>query len=223
MVEGTVMENNLDGSDLTGRQRAILDFIVEALEKRGFPPAVREICEAVGLSSPSTVHAHLGSLEDRGYIRRDPTKPRAIEVRWRSSKPALRQDRTMTELPIYGSIAAGPTSLAEQDLEGILPFPNEFISDTNHFVLRVKGESMIEAGILDGDLVVIRAQPDASNGDIVAAQVIGETGEAEATIKRLRREAGRILLVPANINMEPIPAPADVKILGKAVAVLRRL
>lgn len=217
------MENNLDGSDLTGRQRAILDFIVEALEKRGFPPAVREICEAVGLSSPSTVHAHLGSLEDRGYIRRDPTKPRAIEVRWRSPKPALRQDRTMTELPIYGSIAAGPTSLAEQDLEGILPFPNEFISDTNHFVLRVKGESMIEAGILDGDLVVIRAQPDASNGDIVAAQVIGETGEAEATIKRLRRESGRVLLVPANINMEPIPAPADVKILGKAVAVLRRL
>jgi repressor LexA len=223
MVEGTVMENNLDGSDLTGRQRAILDYIVEALEKRGFPPAVREICEAVGLSSPSTVHAHLGSLEDRGYIRRDPTKPRAIEVRWRSTKPALRQDRTMTELPIYGSIAAGPTSLAEQDLEGILSFPNEFISDTNHFVLRIKGESMIEAGILDGDLVVIRAQPDASNGDIVAAQVIGETGEAEATIKRLRREAGRVLLVPANINMEPIPAPADVKILGKAVALLRRL
>lgn len=217
------MENKLDGSDLTGRQRAILDFIVEALEKKGFPPAVREICDAVGLSSPSTVHAHLGSLEDRGYIRRDPTKPRAIEVRWRSSKPVLREDRTMTELPIYGSIAAGPTSLAEQDLEGILPFPNEYISDTNHFVLRVKGESMIEAGILDGDLVVIRAQPDASNGDIVAAQVIGETGEAEATIKRLRREGGRIVLVPANVTMEPIPAPPDVKILGKAVALLRRL
>jgi len=219
------MENNLDGSDLTLKQRAILDFIVETVETRGFPPAVREICEAVGLSSPSTVHAHLGSLEDRGYIRRDPTKPRAIEVRWRSapvSTPVLAEDRSVTDLPIYGSIAAGPTSLAEQNLEGVLPFPREFISDVNHFVLTVKGESMIDAGILDGDLIVIRSQPDASNGDIVAAQVNGETGEAEATIKRLRKEAGRILLVPANPTMQPISAPADLKILGKAVALVRR-
>lgn len=218
--------NKLDGSDLTPKQRAILDFIVQAVQARGFPPAVREICEAVGLSSPSTVHAHLGSLEDRGYIRRDPTKPRAIEVRWRQSvedAPELVEDRTMRELPIYGSIAAGPTSLAEQNLEGILPFPKEFLTDTNHFVLTVKGESMIEAGILDGDLIVIRSQQDASNGDIVAAQVYGETGEAEATIKRLRKEAGRVLLVPANSTMEPIAAPPDVRILGKAVALLRRI
>jgi len=223
--KGLSMENNLDGSDLTLKQRAILDFIVETVETRGFPPAVREICEAVGLSSPSTVHAHLGSLEDRGYIRRDPTKPRAIEVRWRSapvSTPILAEDRSVTDLPIYGSIAAGPTSLAEQNLEGVLPFPREFISDVNHFVLTVKGESMIDAGILDGDLIVIRSQPDASNGDIVAAQVNGETGEAEATIKRLRKEAGRILLVPANPTMQPISAPADLKILGKAVALVRR-
>ncbi|HEX2052547.1 MAG TPA: transcriptional repressor LexA [Actinomycetota bacterium] len=220
------MDTNLDGSDLTPKQRAILDFIVQAVEARGFPPAVREICEAVGLSSPSTVHAHLGTLEDRGYIRRDPTKPRAIEVRWRQSvdeAPVLAEDRTMRELPIYGSIAAGPTSLAEQNLEGILPFPKEFLSDTSHFVLSVKGESMIDAGILDGDLVVIRSQQDASNGDIVAAQVNGETGEAEATIKRLRKEAGRVVLVPANPTMEPIPAPPDVRILGKAVALLRLL
>ena len=221
------MEKTLDGSDLTLKQRAILDFIVATVETRGFPPAVREICEAVGLSSPSTVHAHLGSLEDRGYIRRDPTKPRAIDVRWGRQAPvpvaAPPEDRSVTDLPIYGSIAAGPTSLAEQNLEGILPFPKDFISDTNHFVLTVHGESMIDAGILDGDLVVIRAQSDASNGDIVAAQVHGETGEAEATIKRLRREAGRILLVPANPTMEPIPAPPDLKILGKAVALVRRI
>ncbi len=219
------MEKTLDGSDLTLKQRAILDFIVQTVETRGFPPAVREICEAVGLSSPSTVHAHLGSLEDRGYIRRDPTKPRAIDVRWgrQAPVPAPIEDRSVTDLPIYGSIAAGPTSLAEQNLEGTLPFPKDFISDTNHFVLTVKGESMIDAGILDGDLVVIRTQSDASNGDIVAAQILGETGEAEATIKRFRREGSRILLVPANPNMQPIPAPEDLKILGKAVALVRRL
>lgn len=218
------MDSGLDGSDLTTRQRAVLDFIVETVDRRGFPPAVREICDAVGLSSPSTVHAHLGSLEEKGYLRRDPTKPRAIEVRWRKEKEPVfpaPEDPALAELPIYGSIAAGPTSLAEQNLEGILPFPRELISDTNHFALRVKGESMIEAGILDGDLVVIRAQPDASNGDIVAAQVIGETGEAEATIKRLRREPGRIYLVPANSTMQPILAPPDVKILGRAVALVR--
>src|SRR5688500_13014949 len=219
------MEKTLDGSDLSLKQRAILDFIVEAVETRGFPPAVREICEAVGLSSPSTVHAHLGSLEDRGYIRRDPTNPPAIDVRWGRSTPVpvLQEDRSVTDLPIYGSIAAGPTSLAEQNLEGVLPFPKEFISDTNHFVLTVKGESMIDAGILDGDLVVIRAQSDASNGDIVAAQMSGETGESEATVKRFRRDNGRILLVPENQNMEPIEAPADLRILGKVVAVLRQL
>lgn len=217
----------MDGSDLTDRQRAVLDFIVETVEARGFPPAVREICQAVGLSSPSTVHAHLGTLEDKGYLRRDPSKPRAIEVRWQRSAPVAEQitpyDQKISELPIYGSIAAGPTSLAEQNLEGTLPFPNDFISSEAHFVLSVKGESMIDAGILDGDLVIIRAQPDASNGDIVAAQVAGETGEAEATIKQLRRDGDRVMLVPANSTMQPFAAPEDTKILGKAVAVLRRL
>lgn len=217
----------MDGSDLTPRQRAVLDFIVETVDKRGFPPAVREICEAVGLSSPSTVHAHLGTLEERGYLRRDPSKPRAIEVKWhRYSQPVpppSREGERVNELPIYGSIAAGPTSLAEQNLEGTLPFPTDFMSSGAHFVLTVKGDSMIDAGILDGDLVVVRAQPDASNGDIIAAQVTGESGEAEATIKRLRREGGRVVLVPANPDMDPFPAPDDTKILGKAVAVLRRL
>lgn len=217
----------MDGSDLTDRQRAVLDFIVKTVEDRGFPPAVREICEAVGLSSPSTVHAHLGTLEAKGYLRRDPSKPRAIEVKWNRSTPLAEASEPVSgrisELPIYGSIAAGPTSLAEQNLEGTLPFPNDFISSDAHFVLSVKGESMVDAGILDGDLVVIRAQPDASNGDIVAAQVIGETGEAEATIKQLRREGRTVMLVPANPTMQPFAAPEDTRILGKAVAVLRRL
>lgn len=217
----------MDGSDLTERQRAVLDFIVETVETRGFPPAVREICQAVGLSSPSTVHAHLGTLEDKGYLRRDPSKPRAIEVRWRRSDPAAGApapiDERVTELPIYGNIAAGPTSLAEQNLEGTLAFPTDFLSSETHFVLTIKGDSMIDAGILDGDLVVIRAQPDASNGDIVAAQVTGETGEAEATIKQLRRQGSTVVLVPANPTMQPYVAPPDTQILGKAVAVLRRL
>jgi repressor LexA len=213
----------MDGSDLTKRQRAILDFIVDTVESRGFPPSVREIGDSVGLSSPSTVHAHLGTLEDRGYLRRDPTKPRAIEVRWGKEVGVIEDRPAVRQLPIYGSIAAGPTSFAEQNYEGILPFPKEFISDTPHFVLNIKGDSMIDAGILDGDLIVIRAQPDAANGDIVAAQVRGETGEAEATVKRLRKQNGKVLLVPANRDMQPIQAPPDTQILGKAVAVLRRL
>lgn len=216
-------EPKMDGSDLTNRQEAILDFIVSTVQRRGFPPSVREIGEAVGLSSPSTVHAHLGNLEDKGYLRRDPTKPRAIEVRWERETEATEERSGIRELPVYGAIAAGPTALAEQNYEGTLPVPKDFISDTPHFVLNVKGDSMIDAGILDGDFIVIRAQPDAANGEIVAAQVRGETGEAEATVKRFRKKDGKAMLVPANTNMEPIEAPADVQILGKAVALLRRL
>jgi repressor LexA len=211
----------MDGSDLTQRQRAILDFIVESVERRGYPPAVREIGKAVGLASPSTVHAHLQTLEDRGYLRRDPTKPRAIEVRWgehgHADRPAAQS------LPIYGSIAAGPTSLAEQIQEGTIAVPEEFVDDTPHFVLRVKGESMIGAGINDGDFAVVRVNASPSNGEIVAAQVEGPTGESEATIKRFRRDGNRILLMPENPAMEPIVAPPDVRVLGKVVAILRHL
>lgn len=212
----------MQGTDLTKRQRDILDFILAAVEDRGYPPAVREIGEAVGLSSPSTVHAHLRSLEEKGYLRRDPTKPRAIEVRWEREVGLMEERPAVRQLPIYGSIAAGPSSLAEQTHEGILPFPKEFIGDTPHFVLTIKGDSMIGAGILDGDLAVIRAQPDASNGDIVAAQITGPTGEAEATVKRFRRETGKIMLVPESPSMEPFQAPPDLRILGKVVALLRR-
>ncbi|HLI56900.1 MAG TPA: transcriptional repressor LexA [Actinomycetota bacterium] len=213
------METTMDGSDLSKRQKAILDYIVASVNDRGFPPSVREIGEAVGLASPSTVHAHLHTLEEKGYLRRDPTKPRAIDVRWeRESRRVAAQS-----LPIYGSIAAGPTSLAEQEHEGDLAVPEEFIDDTPHFVLRVKGDSMIEAGIHDGDYVVVRTAANPTNGDIIAAQVEGPSGEAEVTVKRLRREGGKVILVPANPTMAPFEAPADVRVLGRVVGLLRRL
>lgn len=213
----------MERSDLTTRQKDILDFILDATQDRGYPPAVREIGEAVGLNSPSTVHAHLRALEKKGYLRRDPTKPRAIEVRWEREVGVMAERPAVRHLPVYGQIAAGPTSLAQQSHEGVLPFPKEFIGEDPHFVLTVKGDSMIEAGILDGDLAVVRAQPDAQNGDIVAAQISGPTGEAEATIKRFRRDGGRILLLPENPAMGPLEAPPDLRILGKVVAILRRL
>jgi repressor LexA len=211
----------MDTSDLSQRQRAILDYILDTVKQRGYPPSVREIGEATGLHSPSTVHAHLGTLEERGYLRRDPAKPRAIEVRRPTEDETERPP--VGYVPIYGAIAAGPTSLAELMHEGMLPLPKEIIGDVPHFALNVKGESMIGAGILDGDLAVIRVQPDAANGDIVAAQVIGPTGEAEATIKRFRRTGGRIVLQPENPEMEPIEAPETLRILGKVVAIMRRL
>ena len=213
------MDTTMDGSDLTKRQRAILDYIVASVNDRGFPPSVREIGEAVGLASPSTVHAHLHTLEEKGYLRRDPTKPRAIDVRWeRETRRVAAQT-----LPIYGSIAAGPTSLAEQEHEGDLAVPEEFIDDTPHFVLRVKGESMIEAGIHDGDYVVVRTAANPTNGDVVAAQMEGPTGEPEVTVKRFRREGGKVILVPANPTMVPFEAPVDVRVLGRVVGLLRRL
>jgi repressor LexA len=211
----------MDTSDLTKRQRDILEYILDTVERRGYPPSVREIGEATGLHSPSTVHSHLGTLEERGYLRRDPAKPRAIEVRRSSGEQGERPP--VGYVPIYGSIAAGPTSLAEQAHEGMLPLPRDIVGDLPHFALSVKGESMIGAGILDGDLAVVRVQPDAANGDIVAAQVTGPTGEAEATVKRFRRVGSRIVLQPENPDMEPIEAPESLRILGRVVAILRRL
>ena len=211
----------METSDLTKRQRDILEYILDTVERRGYPPSVREIGEATGLHSPSTVHAHLGTLEERGYLRRDPAKPRAIEVRRSGLDEAERPP--VGYVPIYGSIAAGPTSLAEQAHEGMLPLPKDIVGDMPHCALSVKGESMIGAGILDGDLAVVRVQPDASNGDIVAAQVTGPTGEAEATVKRFRRTGGRIVLQPENPDMQTIEAPESLRILGKVVAILRRL
>lgn len=213
----------MQGEDLTDRQKSILDYIVSTVETRGYPPAVREIGEAIGLHSPSTVHAHLRALEEKGYLRRDPTKPRAIEIRWSKEEGRVEERASAKTLPVYGRIAAGPTSLAEQLHEGVLPVPKEFIDDTPHFVLKVHGDSMIEAGIFDGDMAVVRNQPDANNGDIVVAQIEGPTGESEATVKRFQRREGKNWLIPANASMDPIEAPSDLRIVGKVVAILRRL
>lgn len=208
--------------DLTDRQRQVLDFIKSETRRQGFPPTVRDIGHAVGLSSSSTVHAHLAALEAKGLIRRDPSKPRALEVLDRDDGPAARAAHVATagnvvELPVIGSVAAGVPTLAAENVETTIPLPTEIVRDDSTFVLRVKGESMIDAGIFDGDYVVVHQQPTALNGDIVVAQI-----EDEATVKRYFRESDRIRLQPENPTMEPIYA-RDVTVLGKVVAVFRRM
>jgi repressor LexA len=204
--------------ELTDRQRQVLDFIKADTRRTGYPPTVRDIGAAVGLSSSSTVHAHLEALEAKGLIRRDPTKPRALEVLDREQAPAALPLRSnVVELPVVGAVAAGVPMLAEENVESMISLPTEVVRDDSTFVLRVKGESMIDAGILDGDYVVVHGQPTAVNGDIVVAQL-----EDEATVKRFFREPDRIRLQPENPAMDPIYA-RDVTVLGKVVAVFRRM
>jgi repressor LexA len=203
-------------SDISDRQREILDLITSTVQRRGYPPSVREIGEAVGLSSPSTVHSHLSALVEAGFLRRDPTKPRAIEVVDPGDEYELRR-APVRDVPLVGRIAAGSPILAEEDIEEIFPLPTEFVGNDPVFMLRVHGDSMIDAGILDGDLVVVRRQPDATNGEIVAALIGGE----EATVKRLRKETGRVVLLPENPAYDPIVLDGDVEIIGRVVAVLR--
>jgi repressor LexA len=204
--------------DLTDRQRQVLDFIKSETERQGFPPTVRDIGAAVGLSSSSTVHAHLTALEAKGLIRRDPSKPRALEVMSRHDLVALQPRLSnVVDLPVIGSVAAGVPTLAAENIESTISLPTEVVRDDATFVLRVKGESMIGAGIFDGDYVVVRQQPTAANGDIVVAQI-----EDEATVKRYFREADRIRLQPENPTMAPIYS-RDVTVLGKVVAVFRRM
>lgn len=188
------------------------------MAERGYPPSVREIGEAVGLSSPSTVHSHLSSLVKAGYLRRDPSKPRAIEVlgshsKSKSSNPQLRQ------VPVLGRIAAGTPILATEEVEQVLSLPTSLVGRGQVFMLRVKGDSMIEAGILDGDLVVIEHGAEGRDGDIVAALVEGE----EATVKRLRRRAGQVILEPANPALSPITYKSGVDIIGRVNNVIRTL
>jgi repressor LexA len=200
---------------LTRRQEQILDFIRAEVHRKGYPPSVREIGEAVGLSSSSTVHAHLAALEKHGYIRRDPTKPRALEVLdFRDGERGI-DPRSVTAVPLVGSVAAGQPILAAENIEATLPLPAEFAGEST-FILRVRGDSMIEAGILDGDYVVVRQQFTADNGDIVVALI-----EDEATVKRFFREADRIRLQPENSALDPIYV-RDARILGKVVALFRR-
>ena len=176
--------------DITDRQREILELIARTVRDRGYPPSVREIGEAVGLSSPSTVHSHLSALVKAGYLRRDPTKPRAIEVTLDDPGTDLHRSR-VRDVPLVGRIAAGSPLLAEQDIEEIYPLPTDLVGDDPVFMLRVRGDSMIETGILDGDYVVVRRQPDARDGEIVAALVDGE----EATVKRFRRTPDAVIPV----------------------------
>jgi repressor LexA len=204
--------------ELTERQRQVLDFIKSETRRRGFPPTVRDIGAALGLSSSSTVHAHLTALEAKGLIHRDPSKPRALEVLDREVETARpRMLGNVVELPVIGAVAAGVPTLAAENVESTIPLPTEVVRDDATFVLRVKGESMIGAGIFDGDYVVVRQQPTAVDGDIVVARI-----EDEATVKRFFREPDRIRLQPENDAMEPIYV-REVAILGKVIAVFRRM
>lgn len=201
--------------DLSPRQRQILEFIRSEVMKKGYPPSVREVGQAVGLSSSSTVHGHLGKLEEKGYIRRDPTKPRAIELLDRANGEYPRKE--VIQVPIVGKVTAGAPILAVENVDDYFPMPKEFVGDGETFMLKVRGNSMIEAGILNDDYVVVRRQSHAENGDIVVALL-----EDEATVKRFFREANHIRLQPENPNMQPILV-RDVQILGKVIGVFRKL
>ena len=206
---------------LTGRQQEIWKFLTDYVDEHGYPPTVREIGEAVGLASPSTVHAHLANLERAGLIKRDPTKPRALELR-RDPKPETARADDVHRLPLLGEIAAGGPLLAEQNVEEYVAVPEPLARGGEEFLLRVKGDSMINAGILEGDLVVVRRQQDARNGDIVVALAGADETADEATVKRFFRENGRIRLQPENDALEPIYTDY-VDVLGKVTGVFRSL
>jgi repressor LexA len=209
--------------ELSPRQREILEFVNSHVDANGYPPTVREIGQAVGLTSPSTVHAHLARLESSGLIRRDPTKPRALEVieggraRERAAVAAVAAPSRSTMLPLMGDVAAGSGLVADEQIEDMVAVPEQLCADAD-FLLTVKGDSMINAGILDGDFVVVRKQDDARNGEIVVALM----GDEDATVKRFFRESGRVRLQPENDQMDAM-YPDQVKILGTVRAVLRRL
>ena len=197
---------------ITPKQREILEYIKQEILNRGYPPTVRELCDAVHLKSTSSIHSHLESLEKNGYIRRDPSKPRAIEIVDDSFNLTRRE---MVNVPIIGSIAAGQPLLAIQNIENYFPIPAEYMPNQDTFMLRVKGESMINAGICAGDEIIVKQQNTASNGDMVAALV-----DDSATVKTFYKEDGHIRLQPENDNMDPIIVP-DCQILGVVFGVFR--
>jgi len=205
---------------LTERQRQILHVIEKSMQDRGYPPSVREIGEAVGLNSPSTVHNHLATLQKMGFLRRDPTKPRAIEVRFDTNSEVAMERRPSRHVPLIGDVAAGTNVLAQQNVEDLIPLPTDFTGEGDLFMLRVRGDSMIDAGILDGDFVVARQQQVADNGDIVVAGIPGD----EATVKTFKKSGSTITLVPANSSMKPMVFTSDeVTVFGKVVTVMRSL
>ncbi|MCZ6567150.1 MAG: transcriptional repressor LexA [Actinobacteria bacterium] len=201
---------------LSERQQQVLDYIRDTVNGRGYPPSVREIGEAVGLNSPSTVHSHLNSLVKAGVIRKDPSKPRALVV-LDEQAPTITDDR-VRDIPLLGRIAAGTPILAAEQVESVMPLPTELVGEGPVFLLEVKGDSMIDAGIHEGDLVAVHSQPDANDGDIVAALVDGE----EATVKRLRRKDGKVILESENPAYQPMVFTDGVELIGKVVSVLRR-
>lgn len=202
------------GKGLTKRQREILNYVMTSMQQHGYPPSVREIGAALGLTSSSTVHSHLTALEKKGFIHRDPSKPRAIEI---LKDGASHPPKRVVNVPVLGRIAAGHPLLAEENVEDVFPLPRDLVREDAAFILRVRGDSMIEAGIYDGDYLVIRQQPTANNGEIVAA-LLGD----EATVKRFYRERDHIRLQPENRTMAPI-LTRDATVLGKVVALIRRL
>ncbi|TKJ35067.1 repressor LexA [Blastococcus sp. CCUG 61487] len=222
-------DRSADGDGLTQRQRRVLEVIRDSIERRGYPPSVREIGEAVGLSSASSVAHQLSVLQKKGWLRRDPNRPRALDVRLpgdtaRSGAPlggpATGTDEPAaapTYVPLVGRIAAGGPVLAEQAVEDVFPLPRELVGEGTLFMLKVVGDSMIEAAICDGDWVVVRQQPTAENGEIVAAMIDGE-----ATVKTYKRRDGHVWLLPHNPAFEPIPGD-DATVLGRVVSVLRRV
>jgi len=205
---------------LTERQRQILHVIEKSMQDRGYPPSVREIGEAVGLNSPSTVHNHLASLQKMGFLRRDPTKPRALEVRFDTNSELAMERRPSRHVPLIGEVAAGTGLLAQENVEDLIPLPTDFTGEGELFMLKVRGDSMIDAGILDGDFVVARQQNVAENGDIVVAGIPGD----EATIKTFKKSGNTITLIPSNASMKPMVFSSDeVHVFGKLVTVMRRL
>ena len=210
----------LENPLLTSRQQEIWQFLAEYVDAHGYPPTVREIGDAVGLASPSTVHAHLANLERAGLLRRDPTKPRALELVGHRRVETPPAPPELARLPLVGQIAAGGPLLAEENVEEEIAVPEPLFGNAD-FLLRVKGESMIQAGILDGDVLVVRRQQDATNGDVVVALVGDDESADEATVKTFYREAGRVRLQPENDALEPIYAD-HVQILGKVIGVFRR-
>lgn len=205
---------------LTPKQEQILNFIKQEILAKGYPPSVREICEAVTLKSTSSVHAHLESLERKGYIRKDPTKPRTIEV-VDDSFNVLRSE--IISIPIIGRVAAGVPLLAEENIEGYFPIPAEFMPNNEAFILTVHGNSMVNIGILDGDMIIVERKSTASNGEIVVALVADEaSSEPAATVKRFYKEDGYIRLQPENDTMEPLIVN-DCEIIGKVIGVYRKM
>lgn len=210
----------MSNAQLTARQSQVLECIEASIRDRGYPPSVRELGAAVGLASPSSVHAQLSTLQRLGYLRRDPTKPRAIEVRYDPLSGATVERRPVRHIPLVGDVAAGTDVLAQENVEEVMPVASDLTGDGDLFMLRVRGDSMIDVGIFDGDFVVVRSQPTAENGEIVVAGIPGE----EATVKTFRRSDSNIVLEPANERLSPMVFDADeVTVFGRVVTVMRRL